>query len=610
MSRLSIETPGKAETVIAGLYRDIERRISASPPGLCPVDMSLSFLRLCHAQTCGKCVPCRIGLGQLTTLLEQVLDSTATPETIDLIEKTARVIQDTADCAIGYEAARMVLQGVQGFRDDYLSHVESGRCLFGWDHPVPCVALCPAGVDIPGYIALVRAGRYNDPVRLIRKDNPMPTACAYICEHPCEARCRRNMIDDPINIRGLKRYAVDHAGVVPNPPCAPATGKTVAIVGGGPSGLSCAYYLALMGHKVTIFEECSKLGGMLRYGIPSYRFPREKLDAEIDSILSLGIEVRTNVRIGRDIWLEELEKQFDCIYIAIGAHSDKKIGIEGEDAGGVISAVEFLRAIGDGKYPDLTGKKVCVIGGGNVAMDVARSSVRLGADKVAVAYRRRKADMTALPEEVESAMAEGVEIMELYAPERIEADEDGQVKALWVSQQMPGEIRGGRPSPKAIGTDSIPVECDIVIAAVGQGIESRYFVEQGIDAKWGVIQATGWTSIQNMPGIFAGGDCATGPATVIRAIAAGKVAAANIDQYLGYNHEITCDVKIPEPDLSDRTPCGRVNLIERPAGERKCDFTLTECGMSLKEAGQEARRCLRCDHFGYGNFKGGRTTSW
>ena len=293
------------------------------------------------------------------------------------------------------------------------------------------------------------------------------------------------------------------------------------------------------------------------------------------------------------------------------------MGIPGENANGVFSANEFLtrnnlmKAFRDDyDTPIAHGKKVAVVGGGNVAMDVARSSVRLGADKVAVAYRRRKADMTALPEEVESAMAEGVEIMELYAPERIEADEDGQVKALWVSQQMPGEIRGGRPSPKAIGTDSIPVECDIVIAAVGQGIESRYFVEQGIDAKWGIIQATGWTSIQNMPGIFAGGDCATGPATVIRAIAAGKVAAANIDQYLGYNHEITCDVKIPEPDLSDRTPCGRVNLTERPAGERKCGFTLTECGMSLKEAGQEARRCLRCDHFGYGNFKGGRTTSW
>ena len=610
MSRLDIKTPSRAQTVVEGLYRDMERRIAASPPGLCPVDMSLSFLQLCHAQTCGKCVPCRIGLGQLTLLINQVLDGEATMETIAIIEKTARSIVNTADCAIGRDAARLVVEGLEGFRDDYEEHVKHNRCLAGLQNPVPCVALCPAGVDIPGYMALVGEGRCADAVRLIRKDNPFPTACAYICEHPCEARCRRNMVDDAINIRGLKRYAVDHAGVVPQPECAPATGKKVAIIGGGPSGLSCAYYLALMGHGVTVYEEREQLGGMLRYGIPSYRFPREKLDAEIESILSLGIEVHTGVTVGRDIWLEKLEQEYDCIYIAIGAHSDKKIGIEGEDAGGVISAVEFLRAIGDGKYPDLTGKKVCVIGGGNVAMDVARSSVRLGADKVAVAYRRRKADMTALPEEVESAMAEGVEIMELYAPERIEADEDGQVKALWVSQQMPGEIRGGRPSPKAIGTDSIPVECDIVIAAVGQGIESRYFVEQGIDAKWGVIQATGWTSIQNMPGIFAGGDCATGPATVIRAIAAGKVAAANIDQYLGYNHEITCDVKIPEPDLSDRTPCGRVNLIERPAGERKCDFTLTECGMSLKEAGQEARRCLRCDHFGYGNFKGGRTTSW
>ena len=313
MSRLDIKTPSRAQTVVEGLYRDVERRIAASPPGLCPVEMSLSFLQLCHAQTCGKCVPCRIGLGQLTKLISQVLDGTANMGTVRIIEKTARSIVDTADCAIGRDAARLVVDGLEGFRDDYEEHVQHHRCLASLQNPVPCVALCPAGVDIPGYMALVGAGRYADAVRLIRKDNPMPTACAYICEHPCEARCRRNMIDDPINIRGLKRYAVDHAGVVPNPPCAPATGKTVAIVGGGPSGLSCAYYLALMGHKVTIFEECSKLGGMLRYGIPSYRFPREKLDAEIDSILSLGIEVRTNVRIGRDIWLEELEKQFNSL---------------------------------------------------------------------------------------------------------------------------------------------------------------------------------------------------------------------------------------------------------------------------------------------------------
>ena len=293
MSRLSIETPGKAETVIAGLYRDIERRISASPPGLCPVDMSLSFLRLCHAQTCGKCVPCRIGLGQLTTLLEQVLDSTATPETIDLIEKTARVIQDTADCAIGYEAARMVLQGMQGFRDDYLSHVESGRCLFGWDHPVPCVALCPAGVDIPGYIALVRAGRYNDAVRLIRKDNPFPTVCGYVCEHPCEAHCRRSMVDDAVNICGIKRFACDHADNTTPPDSAPSTGKRIGIIGGGPGGLSAAYFLSLMGHQVVVYDQRPKLGGMLRYGIPDYRLPQDKLDADIDFILSTGIEVHT-----------------------------------------------------------------------------------------------------------------------------------------------------------------------------------------------------------------------------------------------------------------------------------------------------------------------------
>ncbi len=283
MSRLDIKTPSRAQTVVDNLYRDVERRIAASPPGLCPVDMSLTFLQLCHAQTCGKCVPCRIGLGQLTKLIELVLDGEADMSTLAIIEKTARSIVNTADCAIGRDAARLVVDGLEGFRDDYIEHIEHHRCLASLALPVPCVALCPAGVDVPGYMALVGEGRCADAVRLIRKDNPMPTACAYICEHPCEARCRRNMIDAPLNIRGLKRYAVDHAGDVPQPECAPATGKTVAVIGGGPSGLSCAYYLALMGHKVVIFEERKQLGGMLRYGIPNYRFPREKLDAEINT---------------------------------------------------------------------------------------------------------------------------------------------------------------------------------------------------------------------------------------------------------------------------------------------------------------------------------------
>ena len=611
MSRLDIKSPSRAETVVENLYRDVERRIAASPPGLCPVDMALSFLRLCHAQSCGKCVPCRIGLGQLAMLLEQVLSGTATMNTLVTIEKTARSIVNTADCAIGRDAARLVLDGLEGFRDDYEEHILHQRCLAGLKNPVPCVALCPAGVDIPGYMALVGEDRCADAVRLIRKDNPFPTACAYICEHPCEARCRRNMIDDAINIRGLKRYAVDHAGDVPQPECAPATGKTVAIVGGGPSGLSCAYYLALMGHKVTVFEEAKQLGGMLRYGIPSYRFPRHLLDAEIASILSLGIEVHTGVTVGKDLWLEELQKQYDCLYIAIGAHQDKKTGIPGEDSKNVMSAVEMLKAIGDDVMPDFTGKKVVVIGGGNVAMDVTRSSIRLGAETVTCVYRRRIADMTALPDEVTGAMAEGAEIMSLSAPVRIEADENGVAKALWVQPQLIGEAdKAGRPRPHDAALEQVRLEADIIVVAIGQGIEISGFDAAGVPIKRGAFVAGLSGQVGDMDNVFAGGDCVTGPATAIRAIAAGKVAAANIDEHLGYHHEITVDVDIPTPKLNNRPPHGRINTTEREARLRKCDFEDIECGLTHEGAVTEASRCLRCDHFGYGVFKGGRVDKW
>ena len=601
MSRLDIKTPSRAQTVVEGLYRDMERRIAASPPGLCPVDMSLSFLQLCHAQTCGKCVPCRIGLGQLTLLINQVLDGEATMETIAIIEKTARSIVNTADCAIGRDAARLVVEGLEGFRDDYEEHVKHNRCLAGLQNPVPCVALCPAGVDIPGYMALVGEGRCADAVRLIRKDNPFPTACAYICEHPCEARCRRNMVDDAINIRGLKRYAVDHAGVVPQPECAPATGKKVAIIGGGPSGLSCAYYLALMGHGVTVYEEREQLGGMLRYGIPSYRFPREKLDAEIESILSLGIEVHTGVTVGRDIWLEKLEQEYDCIYIAIGAHQDKKTGIPGENSKNVISAVEMLRAIGDNEMPDFTGKQVVVIGGGNVAMDVTRSSIRLGADKVTCVYRRRQADMTALPDEITGALAEGAELMTLAAPVRIEADEDGAAKALWVQPQIIGEVdKAGRPRPGKAALEEVRIPADVIVVAIGQGVEIQGFDQAGVPIQRGAFVAGLSGQVRDMDSVFAGGDCVTGPATAIRAIAAGKVAAANIDEHLGFRHEITVDVEIPSPKLNNSPPHGRIDTTEREACERKHDFEDIECGLTQEGACAEAGRCLRCDHFGYG----------
>ena len=616
MSRLTILTKDKAQVTMESMYQDLERRIVASPPGLCPVDLTRSFIKMCLAQSCGKCVPCRVGLRQLARLFDNVLDGEATEETVENIKLTAEGIYYSADCAIGYEAAKLALKSVDGCIGDFESHIHNGFCSCNSNQPVSCVKSCPAGVDIPGYIALVQQKRYADAVRLIRRDNPMPTTCAYICEHPCENRCKRTIIDAPVNIRGLKKMAVDNAGIVPVPECEPATGKKVAIIGGGPGGLSAAYYLALMGHKVTIFEQRKQLGGMLRYGIPNYRFPRKKLDEEIDSILSTGIEVKKNISVGKDISFDDITEEYDATYISIGAHADKKMGIEGEDAkSGITSAVEMLRAIGDGDMPDYTGKRVIVIGGGNVAMDVARSSIRLGASKVSIVYRRRKADMTALEEEVVGAEAEGCDVLELMSPVRIKQDEEGNAIGLVVKPQMISKVSHGRPAPKAASKDEVLLESDLIVVAIGQGIETKSFEEHGIKVQRGVISALNTGNItpqegEMSEGVFAGGDCVTGPATVIKAIAAGKVAAANIDEYLGFNHEITCDVEIPYASNEDKVACGRVEVALREAAERKNDFEPIEYGFTCEEACQEAGRCLRCDHFGFGAFRGGREEQW
>ncbi len=607
MSRLEIKPENRSQQVLDQIYADAQRRIKASTIGICPVDMALSIISMCTSQSCGKCVPCRIGLAQLGKLMESVLDGEATEDTLRVIEETAEAVRESADCAIGYEAAEIVLKGVRGFRDDFLEHIHRNRCLCSTEAPVPCVAKCPAGVDIPGYIALVQEDRCGDAVRLIRKDNPFPTACAYICEHPCESRCRRALIDDSLNIRVLKRYAVDNAGDVPNPPCAPDTGKSVAVIGGGPSGLTAAYYLRLMGHKVTVLEQRDRLGGMIRYGIPSYRLPRTKLDAEIKSILSTGIEVKTGVSVGNDVSLDEVRKNYDAVYVSIGAHTDNKLGIENENAEGVLSAVQFLRAIGDDIYPDLTGKTVVVMGGGNVAMDCTRSAIRLGAKRVVCAYRRRREDMTALPDEIEGAIAEGAEMAFLSSPVRIEVDGEGKVKAFWVQKQIVGEIdASGRPACKPIDAEPTAIPCDVVIAAVGQAIKAI----DGIPTNRGRLQAAADLTVKGLDGVFSGGDCVTGPATVIRAIAAGKTAAANIDNYLGFNHEISVDVDIPAPVLRNKPAHGRINSSEREPAERKNDFEVMEQTISAEFAREEASRCLRCDHFGYGCFKGGRTCKW
>ena len=610
MSRLSVVTTGKMRTTGIELREQLARRIAANPPGVCPVEQQLAFLKTCHAQTCGKCVPCREGLGQLAEMLEEVLDNKATMKELEQIEHLARSISNSADCAIGFEAANMVLRGLEGFREDYESHIKEHRCVSMYEQPIPCVTLCPASVDIPGYIALAGAGRCDDAIRLIRKDNPFPTACALICEHPCEARCRRMMIDDAVNIRGLKRYIVDNASAdsISTPPCNPATGKRVAVVGSGPSGLTAAYFLQLMGHQVTVFEEKAKLGGMLRYGIPNYRFPRERLEQDLAAILSTGIEVKTNTPIGTDE-VKKLREEYDVVYLAIGAHTDKKLRIDGEDAPNVISAVEMLRKIGDDEYPDFTGKEVIVVGGGNVAMDCARTAIRCKAKSVGIVYRRRQEDMTALASEVESAMAEGVEMITLKAPVRIEKDENGNATALIVQPQVIGKVKDGRPAPSNADKPEQRITADVIIVAVGQDIVAKPFEEAGIPVNRNKIVADASGDV-GVDGIFAGGECVLGPATVIRSIEGGKVAAANIDEYLGYHHPISVDIEIPEPLLNDKIASGRVNLHEIEASTRKLSFDGVEEPMSEEEALRESSRCLRCDKHGCGSLRGGRVHLW
>jgi NADPH-dependent glutamate synthase beta subunit-like oxidoreductase len=349
---------------------------------------------------------------------------------------------------------------------------------------------------------------------------------------------------------------------------------------------------------------------MLRYGIPSYRFPREIIDKEIENILSVGINVKLGVDIGKDITIKELSEKYDAVYISIGAQGDKKLRIEGEDSTGVMSAVQMLGQIGDDIMPDFKGKKVVIVGGGNVAMDVTRTSVRLGAESVTCVYRRRKEDMTALPEEVEGALAEGAEIVELEAPVRIES-ENGKVTALITQPQIIGAVgRDYRPRPQNANLPEKRIETDIIVMAVGQNVEDIGFEEMGIETNWGNVVTDSDTKVNNTPNVFAGGDCVSGPATAIKAVAAGKIAAANIDNFLGFNHEISVDVEIPAPKPKNHLTHGRVNIREREANVRKNDFEHIECKLTKQEAEVEANRCLRCDHYGYGCFKGGRKLKW
>ncbi len=579
------------------------------PPGLCPLVLYRSLLQISMNQSCGKCVPCRDGLGQLSMMLDSILKGDAEAGILERMESLAQMIRKTSDCAVGVTAADLMLDSLVEFRDEYESHIYHKRCMEDLHQTIPCITLCPAHVDVPGYIALIKEGDYTGAVKMIRKKNPFPTACAMVCEHPCERKCRRTIVDQAINIRGLKRYAVDQARAddVENPVANVSTGKKIAVVGAGPSGLTAAYYLGLMGHKVVVFEKHHKPGGMLQYGIPAYRLPKDRLAEDIRAIERAGdIEIRCGVKIGEDISFEDLRRDYDAVYLGLGAQLGNRLPIENADAENVVPAATFLQDVAMGNSINLKGKKVALIGGGNVAMDAARTAIRLKADSVHI-FTRKREDLTALDEEIEGAQCEGVHFTTLRDFLHIEADDHKKVTAIWLQPEIVGEYdRFGIPTTEHSSAYPYRFTCDILILGVGQRSDTVHFEEAGVPVNRTRIVADETCMVKDMPGVFAGGDCVTGPSTAINAIAAGQVAAYNIDEYLGYHHKIAFDITAPDAMPNNCIPTGRAELAQEDPFDRKCNFNPVEIGMNYEESVRESGRCLRCDHYGCGSMEGGR----
>jgi len=492
---------------------------------------------------------------------------------------------------------------------DLLLDTHYGDCV------APCSTTCPAGVDIQGYLALIQRREYRAAMRLIKEKIPMPATIGRVCPHPCETACRRQLVEESVAINWCKRFLADwemQSGERVLPTAPPLTGRRVAIIGGGPAGLSAAYYLRSMGHGATIFEAREALGGMLRYGIPSYRLPREVLDWEIEGILSLGVAVKTGVQWGRDFTLGELERDgFDAVFVAIGAWATRKLGIEGEALKGVECGIDFLEQMAHpGRLKIKVGKKVAVIGGGNVAIDAARTALRLGAESVTILYRRSRTEMPASPEEVEAVQHEGVDIQFLVAPTQLVGRKGALRRIEFVRMELGAPDASGRRRPVPIEGSEMTMEVDQVISAIGQYPDIPLHDATGGNGDG--LPITRWNTIGGDPAsmytgngmIFVGGDVFRGPATVVAALADGRKAAWSLDRYFRTGQVLSepLEFNISKGDLAtiDREPFSVLRTISREAmphlesSKRIENFEEVELGFSPEQAEREAVRCLSC----------------
>ena len=579
----------------------------------CMVDVARFFIEFVQEESCGKCVPCRVGTKRMGEILQRICDGDGELADIERLEKLGAFIKEASLCGLGQTAPNPVLSTIRHFREEYVQHIRDKHCAAGVCPSLvlaPCLSACPAGVFVPGFVSLTGEGRYAEALKLHRERNPFAAVCARVCFHTCEDHCRRASLDESVAIRSVKRFMVDQEVTIQKPEVresAANAARKVAIVGAGPAGLTCAYFLARLGYKPVVFESEARPGGMLVQAIPAYRLPRETLAREIRMIESLGAEIQTLRRLGKDFTLQGLRDEgFEAVFLAVGAPDGLALELPGSDAKGVVDSMDFLRQYNiRGSVP--VGKDVVVIGGGNAAIDAARTAMRLGAEHVTVVYRRTREQMPAYAEEIDEAQQEGVELRTLCAPEKFVV-EGGKVAGVECRRMTLGGFdRSGRRKALAEGENAMEtIPCDQVILAVGQRLDAKTLLgglEVPLAGGW--IQADPVTGRTGVPWLFAGGDAVSGPSSVVEAIASGERAAAGIDaQLTGELHAFWrtyADVATDYDPEADPVPYPREDLNLIALERRKNNFDEVEQPWNEATARRQARRCLRCD---YGKAKG------